>query len=694
MRFESLTVRNFRAIRHLELSDMADVVLIAGPNGCGKSAALDALRLLKSIYGGYQYDEWRQWFNEFQIDLNNKASLRRLLRDKEESLSISAFLTLADDERRYIDSEAERLLEPLAWRQVLGRDVGSMVTGTMAMATELRVHGQQVAAIVSQQAQQLRSELEAERFRLALTITPEAENTVNQCLVADVAFQSYEPRNIGVLEYHSAGRAYHREGLGGVTLNLATYEEQRRAHSLYNWQQKYQNVKTELASNYVQEIFAKEAGEPIGTSDLNETLEDLFKTFFPNKTYNGPRPLSDGTLEFPVTLSSGETHDIDELSSGEKEILYGYLRLRNSAPRTSVILLDEPELHLNPGLLQGLTDFYQRHLGKALDNQLWLVTHSDALLRQAVGNQNFSAFHLRTASTTEQGENQVLRITTDDELDRAVIDLVGDLATYKPKAKVVILEGGGDSEFDVRMVSRLFPEFAQRVNLVSGGGRERVRDLYRVFAETASQAGLSEKFFAITDRDSPLHALPEEADILAWDRYHIENYLLDITSILNAMAAVMNPDLLPDEDQALAWLREAAAELVPRLVLERLQSEVNQRLIGCLEISANPSTQEPARDLIPSIQGSRDRFAAAADLLLDSEELQELEASFRTELETALSSEDDWLRVFPGRLMLASFSTHVSGVSYEAFCNLILDQMVDEGHEPEGMRAALDQIGP
>jgi hypothetical protein len=692
LRFDSLTVRNFRAIRHLELSDIADVVLIAGPNGCGKSAGLDALRLLKSVYGGYQYDEWRQWFNEFQIDLNNKVSLRRLLRDKEESLSISAFLTLADDERAYIDSEAERLLEPLAWRQVLGRDVGTVVAGTMAMATELRVHGQQVAEIVKQQAQQLRSELQADRFRLALTITPEAENSVNQCLVADVAFQSYEPRHIGVLEYHSAGRAYHREGLGGVTLNLATYEEQRRAHSLYNWQQKYQNVKTELASNYVQEIFAKEAGEPVGESDLNDTLKDLFKTFFPNKTYNGPRPLPDGTLEFPVTLTSGETHDIDELSSGEKEILYGYLRLRNSAPRNSVILLDEPELHLNPGLLQGLADFYQRHLGKALDNQLWLVTHSDALLRQAVGNQNFSAFHLRTASTTEAGENQALRITTDDELDRAVIDLVGDLATYKPKATVVILEGGGDSEFDVRMVSRLFPEIAQRVNLVSGGGRDRVRDLYRAFAETASQAGLSEKFFAITDRDSSLHALPEEADILNWDRYHIENYLLDLDSILSAMAAVMDPSTLPDRSQVRNWLHQAATALVPRLVLERLQSEVNTRLIGCLEVSASPSTQEPARDLVPSIEGSRDRFATEANLLLDSDELGDLEAAFRTELENALLSDDDWMRVFPGRLILSAFVSHVSGISHEAFCNLILDQMVDDGHEPEGMRSVLKQI--
>ena len=46
-----------------------------------------------------------------------------------------------------------------------------------------------------------------------------------------------------------------------------------------------------------------------------------------------------------------------------KEVLFGYLRLRNSAPKYSVVLLDEPELHLNPALVRGLPQFYHRHLG-------------------------------------------------------------------------------------------------------------------------------------------------------------------------------------------------------------------------------------------------------------------------------------------------------------------------------------------
>ena len=53
MKIVNLLVENFRAINRVELSDLQDMVVIAGPNGCGKSCILDSIRLFKSVYGGY-----------------------------------------------------------------------------------------------------------------------------------------------------------------------------------------------------------------------------------------------------------------------------------------------------------------------------------------------------------------------------------------------------------------------------------------------------------------------------------------------------------------------------------------------------------------------------------------------------------------------------------------------------------------
>ena len=76
MRFQTLTIVNFRAISRFSISNLRDFVLIAGPNGCGKTAVFDAMRLLKSVYGGHQANEWMQWFGEFQINLNLPSRFR------------------------------------------------------------------------------------------------------------------------------------------------------------------------------------------------------------------------------------------------------------------------------------------------------------------------------------------------------------------------------------------------------------------------------------------------------------------------------------------------------------------------------------------------------------------------------------------------------------------------------------------
>ncbi len=312
--------------------------------------------------------------------------------------------------------------------------------------------------------------------RAGLTVNPTEQIMVDPSPLLELVFQTYNPSELGVIDYHAASRVYERESLGAVNLNLEQVTEQRRNQSLYNWRDKYRNIKSELAASYVIAIIAEKSGAAT-LPDLNSTLSDLFRTFFPGKEYRGPVPQPDGSLTFPVYLESGGQHDVDELSSGEKELLYGYLRLRNSAPRSSVILLDEPELHLNPRLLQGLPDFYHANLGRAQNNQLWLITHSYSILRQVVGNAEYSAIHMSApqSGSPRTRQNQAAQVTAKSELDQAVLDIVGDLAAYKPRAKVVILEGGGDTETDVEIVSRLFSVWSQNVNLVPGGSSSSSR---------------------------------------------------------------------------------------------------------------------------------------------------------------------------------------------------------------------------
>src|SRR5213080_1926628 len=119
MKLTSLTVRNFRAIAELAITNLPDAVVLAGPNGCGKSCVLDAIRLLKSAYGSYQQDEWQNWFGEFQISLNKEPrELLTLFQDHGKELRIASEFALSEEERAYLRDNAKDLLSEKIRREV------------------------------------------------------------------------------------------------------------------------------------------------------------------------------------------------------------------------------------------------------------------------------------------------------------------------------------------------------------------------------------------------------------------------------------------------------------------------------------------------------------------------------------------------------------------------------------------------
>ena len=77
------------------------------------------------------------------------------------------------------------------------------------------------------------------------------------------------------------------------------------------------------------------------------SLRDMFDRFFAGKQFVGPVPDREGRLQFRVALDTGSLMTLMTSVRVRRELIYGYLRGRSRAPRNSVLLLDEPELHQN-----------------------------------------------------------------------------------------------------------------------------------------------------------------------------------------------------------------------------------------------------------------------------------------------------------------------------------------------------------
>lgn len=694
MRIDSLIISNFRGIQRLEVKDLGDTIIIAGQNGSGKSCIFDAIRLLKSTYGGYQQNEWQQFFGEFQIQLTGGAkNLQGLFNDSSHSCVIECNFRLRDREKAYIKENSAELLAETIWQTLLPEAFQFGGYSKALFAQQFRERQPEVAARVAAEMPGLSSELAQLGVTGRIEIEPDGRILIANSRLLSVIFSNYRPRKIGVIDFHGAQRHYGRENVQGINLNLEQTNQNYSQHTLYNYNNKYNNVKSEMAGNYIKELLSEKAdGIHIDASkSLTGTLMELFEAFFPDKEFLGPRPTSDGSLSFPVRTQNGTMHDLDELSSGEKEILYGYLRIRSSAPQDSIILLDEPELHLNPRLIRGLPEFYRKHLGEALQNQLWLVTHSDALIREAVGKPGFNVFHMLPCGAEPGASSQLKPLTVSKDLELALTDLVGDLAAYRPGGKGLIFEGGGDSDFDKTIVGTLFAEELKGVNLISGTNKARVTALHQILERAYLKGDLPTKFYAITDRDSDSSESIKGLSRFSWNVYHVENYLLQpevIAYVLNSLSIGGSWTA----DAVLDRLTHAAHKVVPSVLNHKLRTYANSQLVKCIDLGFSPQSADAVSDLHAAALRSQDRIEKVLKAGLSESSITTVEAAMRKEVESSLG-DGTWKSQLPGREILKQFvNLHEISVGYEIIRNLIVTRMSEIGLKPPGMLEVIGKI--
>lgn len=694
MKIENLEILNFRGIKAARFDNLGETIIIAGPNGSGKSCVFDAIRFLKSIYGGYQQNEVQQWFGEFQINpAKLEVDILKLFNEKNQNLVVSADFSLSDDEKAYLKTNARHLLSDVAWKSIIPDAFNYGFYSAVQYSSQFRDRQPEVDARVEAELQPFLNELSQPHFSGRITAESSGKVTFLNSKVLSVVFNSYRPPHIGVIDYHGALRMYGRENVQAITLSFdQNNQDQRRQSSLYNYNAKYGNVKGEMAAAYVKDVLATAASGGVKQNDsLTDTLKSLFENFFPDKEFLGPQATIDGNLEFPVRVGGKSIHDLDELSSGEKEVLYGYLRMRNSAPKHSIILLDEPELHLNPRLIRGLPQFYRRHLSLALGNQMWLVSHSDALLREVVGRDGYDVFHMLPCTSPESVNGQLRRLQAHEELEVAIVDLVGDVAAYKPGAKAIIFEGGGDSDFDQKMASALFPELQGSVNLISGSNKVRVRALLETLDRAQKKGDFPTKFFAITDRDLESALDKSILNQFNWDVYHIENYLLEPQYIIDVWEALGHGSGLT-ADKVMDDLRSAARDILPNIMRHSLMDYANRLLVQSIDVGANPAAEDVAGSIFQAVERSVNRVSEKFSKELSAGQMQAYYEELSERYSTAFS-DGSWKTDLPGREIFTRYvAVQNPGVGYKPFRNLILSKMSDMGHQPEGMKKVITTI--
>jgi predicted ATP-binding protein involved in virulence len=291
----------------------------------------------------------------------------------------------------------------------------------------------------------------------------------------------------------------------------------------------------------------------------------------------------------------GQSFPLSSLSSGEREvvnIVFDFL-IRN--PTDSIIIFDEPELHLHPELSYKLLQTLQT-IGE--NNQFIYCTHSPDIITASLEN---SVIFIAPPKSTLS--NQAILVKEDDETHEALQKIGQSIGIVALGRKLVLIEGK-DSSLDKQVYGAILKNKFPSLVLVPSGGKEVITSFSSIMTSVLERTIWGVDFFMLCDRDVvPLSVSTfslEDAGkgrLKVLGRYHLENYFLD-EKVLAGVFSLMEPEdsWLRSPEKIRVKLKSIAKQMIP-YTAALIESAKYRSLVGNLDIMPKGCHEKPATEL-------------------------------------------------------------------------------------------------
>lgn len=376
---------------------------------------------------------------------------------------------------------------------------------------------------------------------------------------ADFALQSFSRNDAFNSKYPSLGITYipaertlvERHGLGIDLRKLTTegaWQAQQDALNSFSLSGRLDDQEFEdyAIALCIAGHFPEEESEP--SNDAGVTWDELLTTV--NELLM-PKRLLPLTRRHPDSLRiqtpNGSTHEVKDLSSGERQALIVISRVLRRRAEGGVVLVDEPDAFLHPQLSRRMIRALEKAIGH--QGQLIIATHSPAILDGLAPQAIYRLTH-----------DHQPRVMAGEEDRFDLYRSAGFRASALTQSDLLVLTEG---ETDARLLSLMFPELSRASITSSGGRRQVLGDLARL-----TNYGLP--VVGVVDHD--VLAPDSRSNLIIWPTADIEGLFLSDDETLAAMLelGLLKPQYT-EVAAARAWLHNKVAAAETSVIAELVQ---------------------------------------------------------------------------------------------------------------------------
>ena len=255
--------------------------------------------------------------------------------------------------------------------------------------------------------------------------------------------------------------------------------------------------------------------------DPLEKYKQIFRDLLPGKELQNIDPAS--PREFQYKEVSGTLLPFGSLSSGEQEVVKVVFDFVRKEIRHSVIIVDEPELHLHPTLTFKLIETLKK-IGD-LTNQFIFLTHSADLI-----STYYSTGDVYFIDAIQTGTNQAHKLSELSYSHNEVVQLIGqNIGLFAVGKKLIFIEGE-ESSIDRLTYHTIVQTIVPEAKVIPVGSVTNIITL-SILEEQIRHSIFGINIYMIRDRDglndTQISALEKNGRIKCLKRRHIENYFLD-----------------------------------------------------------------------------------------------------------------------------------------------------------------------